>query len=735
MRRLHSLTGLIAALLVMFMAITGAVLSVQPALETIAAGGGGSNVAQLAATVSAQLPAVERLTRSASGLVVAYYKDANTYRAVQVDPSTGGIVGDYAPSPFFTFVTELHRSLFFGEAGRAVAGIASVAIAVLAASGIVLILKRMGGWRKLLGRVKGAGMSRLHARLARVAVVALAITSLSGAWMSAINFNLVPDGSSLNFALPPASSGDAPSAIGSLDGLAATPLIDLRELVFPALGDSGDVFTLTTAAGQGFVDQATGAMLSFTPNGFWQQIYETIYLLHTGQGAWWLGLILGLGALAVPAMAISGVVVWAQGRRNRIRLADNASWASAETVILVGSENGSTMGFAGALHREFVAQGERVHTAPLSSVRHYPQARRLLVLAATYGDGHAPASASDFLPRLSRLQGPPAPHYAVLGFGDRGFAQFCAFAGEVDRALAEAGATRLLTLATVDRQSSQDFAAWGRIIGERSGVPLELAYVPPLPRTTELVLVGREDFGVEVQAPTAILRFAASPGTRSTLGRLLGRRPRLPRFSVGDLVGIVPPGSRVPRYYSLASSSEDGTLEICVRKQHGGGCSEFLHQLTPGAPIAAFIRANPDFRPARTRKPLILIGAGAGVAPLAGFIRHNRHGRPAYMFLGARDPQSDFLYRDELEGALRTGRLSGLVMAFSRILGGGYVQDSVAAEAEAIRELIQNGAQILVCGGLDMARGVRATLDGLMAPLGVTTGSLKAEGRYLEDAY
>ena len=453
MLRLHSIAGLAGALILVFMALTGAILSVQPAVETITAGGGGTTVAQLAAAVSSELPGVERITHSASGTVVAYYKDAGAYQAAQIDPASGAVLGPYEPSPFFTFVSELHRSLFFGEAGRATAGIASLVIAVLAATGILMIVKRMGGWRKLFTGVRGSGMSRLHAQLGRLAVVGLVITSLSGAWMSGVYFELVPDGSSLSFALPPASSGDAPAAIDTLTALASTPLSDLRELLLPSAGDTGDVFTLTTASGQGYVDQATGEMLSFTANTFWQQFYETIYLLHTGQGAWWLGLILGVVALAVPAMAVSGVAIWLRERRNNVKLPANASWTRARTVILVGSENGSTMGFAAALHRELVAHGELVHTAPMSTVRYYPRAERLLVLTATYGEGQAPASAKTFLSRLARLDRAPAPSFAVLGFGDRSFPQLCGYANQVNAARAETGSSPILQLATVDEAS------------------------------------------------------------------------------------------------------------------------------------------------------------------------------------------------------------------------------------------------------------------------------------------
>lgn len=735
MRRLHSLAGLAAAVVVTFMAITGAILSLQPALETASARAwaGLGSVAQLAGAVATNLPGAERLTRSASGMVVAYYAENGTQRAAQIDPASGGVIGAYEPSGFFSFITELHRSLFLGDRGHAIAGLASVAIAVLAVSGVLMLVKRMGGWRRLLGQVKGTRSQRLHTFLARLALVALVVTSLSGAFMSAVNFGFIPDGTSLSFAMTPQSSGAAPAAIDSLPALAATPLGDLRELVFPAVGDATDVFTLSTAHGQGYVDQATGALLSFTPNNFWQQLYEAIYVLHTGAGVWWLALILGLGALAVPALAITGTLIWAQRRRHSVRLEQNASWWSARTVILVGSENNSTTGFAATLHNALVAQGERVHTGPMNSVRAYPAAERLIVLTSTYGDGAAPASARHFLAHLDKVWASPAPSVAVLGFGDRSFPNYCAFAEVVQAALVARGAEPLVDLTTIDRQSSQDFARWGERLGEAIGVPLTLSHTPARPASQDLVLVEREDFGCEVQAPTAILRFAA-PNGQGLLARL-GFKASLPRFAVGDLVGIIPPGSDVPRYYSIATASGEGVLEICVRKQAGGVCSEYLHALNPGDRIEGFVRHNPDFRPARNRKPLILVGAGAGIAPLAGFVRQNRPGRPAYLFLGARDPASDFLYRRQLEGALSENRLTSLDTAFSRVVGGQYVQHRLAAQADEVRELVAAGAQIMVCGGLDMARGVRAALDAALAPLSLSTAMLKAQGRYLEDAY
>ena len=123
------------------------------------------------------------------------------------------------------------------------------------------------------------------------------------------------------------------------------------------------------------------------------------------------------------------------------------------------------------------------------------------------------------------------------------------------------------------------------------------------------------------------------------------------------------------------------------------------------------------------------------MAPLAGFVRNNRHRRPIHLFFGGRDPASDFLYRDDLETALGEGRLASLNTRFSRVLGGGYVQNLLADEADSVRRLVADGAQIMVCGGRDMADGVRDTIEACLAPLGLTVGGLKLKGLYLEDAY
>jgi sulfite reductase (NADPH) flavoprotein alpha-component len=420
-------------------------------------------------------------------------------------------------------------------------------------------------------------------------------------------------------------------------------------------------------------------------------------------------------------------------RFGRPRIHSNAAPAQADTVILVGSESGSTWGFAATLHATLAAAGQKVQVAPTSAFDpgRYARAERIVVLAATYGEGDAPAGARGFLDRLRAMSRPPSAPLAVLGFGDRSFPTFCAYADEVAQVAEARSWSMLLPPDGVDRQSPQDFARWGRAFGAAIGFPLDLDRRPVAPRSHVLTLVARRDYGAEVQAPTAILRFAVP---RMPLWQWLTGQA-FPCFAAGDLLGIMPEGSVRPRFYSLASGHRDDFIEICVRKHPGGLCSGQLLDLRPGETVQAFLRRNPDFRPAPGRAPVILIGSGTGIGPLAGFARANGSGRPMHLFFGARHPDSDFLYGEELAAWQRDGRLASVTTAFSRKAGQAYVQDALRRDADRVAQLIAAGAQVMVCGGREMAAGVAAALDEIIAPLGLTPVQLKVEGRYAEDVY
>lgn len=641
-RALHRWPGLLALVLVTLLALSEAALSVFPAAERVSApqAVAGQSIADLAARVAARHPGLEEIRRAPSGRITAWWFDGGTPGAAVIDPATGADAGSADPDPVERWLTTLHRSLFLDDTGRLVMAAGAAAMLVLALSGTVLLARRVGGWRRWFAPPRGPLAGRFHTKVARIAVLGLTLSAATALWMTASTFDLLPDGG-VQPAQPPAVSGQTGFPLHRMSALRDVPVGDLRKLSFPYADDPQDVFTLQTFSGTGLIDQGTGTLLAWADPSPWQRVSETIFMLHTGQGAAVWGLLMGLIALSVPVMGVTGVLVWLAGRRGRPRLTGNAPAGHAQTVILVGSEGGSTWGFAATLAGGLRAAGQSVHVTSMGGfdpARH-ARAERFLILAATYGEGDAPASAKGFLDRLAQLPAAPAAPVAVLGFGDRSFPAFCAFAVQVEAAAHAKDWATLLPPDTVDRQSPQDFARWDRTLGAAIGIPLELSHEPVTPVTQTLTLLSRRDYGAEVQAPTAILRFALP---KTTLWRRLTGKG-LARFQAGDLLGILPEGSAGPRFYSLASGARDGFVEIVVRKHPGGLCSGQFMALESGDNVRAFLRRNDRFHAGRGRTPLILIGAGTGIGPLAGFIRANARRRPIELFFGLRHPDSDFL--------------------------------------------------------------------------------------------
>ena len=735
LRQLHSLPGLIAALFVIIISVTGAILSLNPALEranALVPAMDKVSVAEFTGKLAEHYSGVEQVVRTPSGRLIVYYLQDGQVGIDEVSPYTGQAIAAYQPaSSFSRWIKKLHRSLLLDTAGRAVVGITALIMLVITLSGIFLLVTRMGGWKKIFRPVSGTLSQRLHLELSRIAILGLFLSALTGVYLSATTFEFIPEGLEGEPQLPQQVGSGIPSPIDTFSILKTTDLNDLRELVYPYADDPSAIYSLSTSQGAGYLDQVKGEWLTYQPHDTTHKLYELIYRLHTGEGLWWLGLILGLAALTVPIMAITGTLIWWKRHSLKPKITANSRANIADSVILVGSESNATWGFAKTLHNALVKAGQRVHTAPMNQLAsQYTAAKHLYIFTATYGDGDAPASAKEFLIKLEKITTKPEFFTAILGFGDRQFPQFCGFAKVVEAALQAKAWPQLLPLETINKQSSQEFARWGNALGKVLGNELALNYSPVQKKTTGLVLVERVNYGVEVQAPTAVLRFKAS-------------KNKLPPFEAGDLVGIQPPNNQAPRFYSLASASKDGTLEICVRHHVGGLCSSFLHELPLGDSVEAFIQLNPEFRPATGKTPIILIGAGTGIGPLVGFIRHNKKQRPMYLYWGGRSSESDFLYKPELHEYLADKRLTELNAIFSRVneYGNhhtqqkGYVQDKIALDSEKLSELIKKDAQILVCGGRNMANSVMAAVNKILIPLGTDVAKLKAEGRYKEDVY
>lgn len=229
-----------------------------------------------------------------------------------------------------------------------------------------------------------------------------------------------------------------------------------------------------------------------------------------------------------------------------------------------------------------------------------------------------------------------------------------------------------------------------------------------------------------------------------------------------DLLELLEP--MTPRHYSIASSSRLSPKEVALivsvldtpaRSGRGlfkGVASNHLADIAPGARIRARVdQARQAFRAgAEPEKNVILISAGTGVAPFCGFLGDRlaakQSGLPfsrALCFFGVRDPEVDYIFRDQFEDAERQG-IVAMRPAFSRAPQNGvrYVQDRITADADEVWELIGDPAKdthVFICGdGGRMAPAVRAAFrDIYRARTGADEDAARAwlEGLVASDHY
>ncbi|MDX2306129.1 MAG: cytochrome P450 [Microscillaceae bacterium] len=187
-----------------------------------------------------------------------------------------------------------------------------------------------------------------------------------------------------------------------------------------------------------------------------------------------------------------------------------------------------------------------------------------------------------------------------------------------------------------------------------------------------------------------------------------------------------------PRYFSISSSALKSP-HICsitvgvVREEAWSGkgifegvCTNYLAQIQESELIQAYIQnAGSHFQlPENPKTPMILIGAGTGLAPLRGFLQERSFQKEqglevakSLLFFGCRHPAQDFIYEEELKNFENQGIVQ-LNTAFSR-LGQEkvYVQDRLKEQGENLWQLLHAGAIVYVCGdALRMAPAVRQAL-------------------------
>jgi sulfite reductase (NADPH) flavoprotein alpha-component len=444
------------------------------------------------------------------------------------------------------------------------------------------------------------------------------------------------------------------------------------------------------------------------------------------------------GALLLSAGYLAMCAGYWRGARVRAVPPAVPGAGAADWLVVYASQTGSAEYLARRSAELLSTGGLAARAACISSLDEgsLRGASRILFVASTYGEGDAPDTAARFAERLMADGADLAHlHYAVLALGDRSYANFCGFGRALDAWLAKAGATPLFDRIDVDRGAPAALEDWQHHLGRLAGT------------------VDAPDWEAPAYADWRILeRALLNPGSLGAPLYRLALAPLdgvLPAWEAGDLAQVSAPGDPDhPREYSIASIPADGRLELLVRLQRRedgspGAASGWLCEGASGLDAVRLrIREHQRFRlGGNAHRPLLLIGNGSGLAGLRGLLRA-RIGlgvRENWLLFGERNAAHDFLLREELEGRQAAGWLERLDLAFSRDQQASqtrrlYVQDVLRAQAALVRQWIERGAAIYVCGSLQgMAGGVHEALTDIAGK--ETLEQLAAEGRYRRDVY
>eukprot|EP00931_Biecheleriopsis_adriatica_P005640 TRINITY_DN107133_c0_g1_i1.p1 TRINITY_DN107133_c0_g1~~TRINITY_DN107133_c0_g1_i1.p1 ORF type:complete len:723 (+),score=108.91 TRINITY_DN107133_c0_g1_i1:108-2276(+) len=178
------------------------------------------------------------------------------------------------------------------------------------------------------------------------------------------------------------------------------------------------------------------------------------------------------------------------------------------------------------------------------------------------------------------------------------------------------------------------------------------------------------------------------------------------------------------------------------KRDFAGVCSSMLcTRISMGEACWIAVRASGFHIPHQLSRPIVMIGAGTGIAPFHGFLREfGAEGgvRPEVLLVfGCRNRDEDYLYREEIESAAKRSPriLKEVLNAFSREQAEKvYVQHRIRERAQQFKALAADGAHFYVCGSTSMGAAVRKEL---IMCIGCESDlqHLRQQGRFYEELW
>ncbi len=205
-------------------------------------------------------------------------------------------------------------------------------------------------------------------------------------------------------------------------------------------------------------------------------------------------------------------------------------------LVVWASQTGNAEEFATRLARQLDTVGLRAHLVNMADceLSDLAAAGDVLVVTSTFGDGGPPDNGADFWNRLEAPDAPPLDgvRYAVLGIGDRSYADFCGHARSIDTRLADLGATPLLERTEVEAYDDEPMARWADIVTTLIGTPVT---EPPRERTRAEPFSRASPIAVSLSRNVALTPPAADKEVRQFAFDI---SEHAVTYAVGDSLGV-----------------------------------------------------------------------------------------------------------------------------------------------------------------------------------------------------
>lgn len=725
-RYAHLLLAILTSLVLIVASLTGIVLAVDVANEKTLPYKVDNfdkiTIAEILPAIYEKYPEILSLSVDSNEFVAieAFDADGNDVKGY-INPRTGEIVGKLIQKSQFTqWNLALHRSLFLHQTGRFIVGVASFLFFLIAVSGTVLLIKRQNGILRFFSKITADSVSQyVHVLSGRIMLLPIVILALSGTYLFLVRFDIIPKQTVIasefveNTSLPKKNFGDFPI-------FRDTKLKDVTKIDFPFIvDDPEEYFILKTDGNEFTIHQVSGQIVGENQYPVTKIVEDLAFDWHTGQNHILWAIILALAGANILVFIYSGFAITVARTNTKVR--NKHAAGDCEYILLVGSENGSTLRYANQIHRQLQANGKKSYLTEMNKYTTFENAKQLVIFTSTYGLGEAPASATKFRKLVSKYEQYQNIGFSVVGFGSKSYADFCEYAIQVDALLWEQSwAKQTLSLYTINDKSVDEFTNWIGAWANANSVAVSTApslYCQTLPELTKFKLIDRAE--IETDGVITFRLVFKSVGNK---------------YKSGDLLAIYPDQNHLERLYSIGKVNNE--LQLIVRLHPGGKGSEYLYGLKVGSVTSARLIRNNNFHFPKNASKVALISNGTGIAPFLGMIDENKRKVETHLYCGFRH-QNELTnsYIQMAEKQISVGKLSEVHLALSRQEPAQYVMDLIQRDADFFFDLLENQGVIMICGSIKMQKDVENVLNSICEAHYRNFQSYKANGQILADCY